>query len=105
MLINGDPLVYALEAVTGEIYGVDLYPTLEEKAAAVSHVIVTRHIFLDGNKRTALEVLFLILEMNGRTILASDDEFVELMERLAAGEIGRADLIEWVRARVAPTVF
>lgn len=32
--------------------GIDLYPTIEEKAARLSFEIITQHPFVDGNKRT-----------------------------------------------------
>jgi death-on-curing protein len=33
--------------------GVDLYPSLADKAAALAHSLVVNHPFVDGNKRSA----------------------------------------------------
>lgn len=89
-----------LDAIRGPIYGHDAYPTLEHKAAALADTIIRRHVFTDGNKRTGTEVLFQMLELNGRTLLAPDDEIVATVEGLAAGEMDFDGLLEWVRRRI-----
>ena len=44
-----------LKAIIGNIYGsfdgIDLYPTIEEKAANFLYLIIKNHVFIDGNKR------------------------------------------------------
>ncbi len=46
--------------------GIDLYPSIEEKAANLLYFITKDHSFLDGNKRIAAAFLFLyFLERNG----------------------------------------
>jgi len=100
-LPNPGPLVYVLEAIAGAIFGVERYPSLEEKACAVAYTIMRFHVFVDGNKKTGLEVLFQMLELNGRTLLASDNELVEMAETCASGHIELEDLVHWVRQRLA----
>jgi len=45
--------------------GVDLYPSIEEKAANLSYFIVKNHSFSDGNKRIAAFLFLYFLEKNG----------------------------------------
>lgn len=45
--------------------GTELYPTIEQKAAALIHSLVKNHAFLDGNKRTAAQVTLVFLSENG----------------------------------------
>ena len=45
--------------------GVDLYPSIEEKAANLLYFIVKNHSFLDGNKRITAFVFLYFLEKNG----------------------------------------
>ena len=45
--------------------GVDLYPSIEEKAANLLYFIVKNHSFSDGNKRIAAFVFLYFLEKNG----------------------------------------
>jgi death-on-curing family protein len=45
--------------------GVDLYPSIEEKAANLLYFIVKNHSFSDGNKRIAAFLFLFFLEKNG----------------------------------------
>lgn len=47
------------------VFGVDAYPTLLEKAAALLHSIARNHALVDGNKRTAWAATWLFLGYNG----------------------------------------
>ena len=80
----------------------DLYPTLEEKAAGVAYAVMRGHVFIDGNKRTGTEVLLQLLELNGFTIAATDDEFVGVAEGCANGTITREEYAQWVRSHRFP---
>ncbi|MBQ6154360.1 virulence RhuM family protein [bacterium] len=55
-----------LEAILGNIYqsyqGVDVYPTLEEKAAHWFYLLIKDHPFVDGNKRIAAMMLIYFLD-------------------------------------------
>ena len=44
--------------------GVDLYPTLEDKASAILYFIVKNHSFIDGNKRIGATTFLYFLEKN-----------------------------------------
>lgn len=95
-----DPLLYALDAIQGVVFGLDLFPTLEEKACKLAYEIVGAHVFLDGNKRTGFLVLTTTLELNGKELNATDDELYDLMHRLACGDLSFDALHEWVVGRV-----
>ncbi len=77
--------------------GVDLYPTLVEKAAALGYSLVQNHPFLDGNKRIAHAAMETLLILNGFEIDASTDEQEQLMLGLAASRVSRAELVKWLR--------
>ena len=58
---NNDSNLFALERnaglkeILGAIYqsfnGIDVYPSIEEKAANFLYMIIKNHVFIDGNKR------------------------------------------------------
>ena len=54
-----------LEAIIGNIYqtfdGVDVYKSIEEKAANFLYMIVKNHVFVDGNKRIAATLFIYFL--------------------------------------------
>ena len=60
----------------GNIYqsfgGIDVYPTLEEKAANLLYFVTKNHSFSDGNKRIAAAVFLYFLDRNG--VLFADGE-------------------------------
>ena len=86
--LNEDRLLYTLEAVEAKFGGVDLYPTLFQKAAVYAHHIITGHVFLDGNKRTGLGSAFKFLELNGfATPVGIDDEIIALGMEIAEGDV------------------
>ena len=83
--------------------GVDAYPTLIEKAAALAYSLVGNHGFVDGNKRVGHAAMEVLLVLNGMEIQASVDEQERLMLSLAAGELSRAELVEWLRSNTGPS--
>ena len=82
--------------------GVDLYPTLIEKAAALGFSLIQGHPFVDGNKRVGHAAMETFLILNGTEIDASVDDQERLILDLAAGRIGRSHLVDWLRQHVKP---
>lgn len=83
--------------------GDDVYPSLEEKAAALCFSLVADHPFLDGNKRVAHAAMDTFLILNGSELNAPVDEQERVMLSLAAGQTSRDELVAWVRSRVVPS--
>ena len=59
----------ALEGILGSVYqsvfGEDVYPTVEEKAATLLYLLVTDHPFNDGCKRIGATLFLAFLQKNG----------------------------------------
>jgi len=66
-------------------------------AASYAFGIARNHPFADGNKRTALVVAELFLELNGHELAASDPACVATFLALAAGELTEGELATWIR--------
>src|SRR5215207_4208183 len=62
-------------------------------AAAYAFGITRNHPFLDGNKRTGLVALELFLELNGHELRADDAACVDVMLRLASGDLTEDELV------------
>lgn len=71
--------------------GVDAYPTLAGKAAALTHSVVTSHALVDGNKRLGLLALVVFLGINNMVLNLSDDEAFHFIMEIASGHY---DVIE-----------
>ena len=82
--------------------GADLYPTLEEKAAALCFGLVRNHPFVDGNKRIGHAAAVLFLKLNGREFAADVDDAERTILALADGSLSREELTAWVRAHAVP---
>ena len=82
--------------------GVDLYPSLPEKAAALAHSLVGNHPFVDGNKRIGHAALETFLVLNGFELAAPVDDAERMFLTLAAGDITRPALTAWVAEYLRP---
>jgi death-on-curing protein len=82
--------------------GLDLYPTLADKAAALCFSLVGNHPFVDGNKRVGHAATETFLVLNGAQIDAHLDEQERVMLDLAAGRIDRGQLADWLRQHLNP---
>ena len=70
-------------------------------AAAYCVGIAKNHAFIDGNKRTAFQVMYVFLGLNGYRITASEPAVVSLMVDVASGEMDEETLAQWCRANAA----
>lgn len=96
---NRNSLDYLIEVVSIESGNIIPYNSVYEKAAAYIETINTRHIFMQGNKRTSGLCAFTFLELNGvytRDDL-EDDEISETILAVAENRISFDDLVEWVK--------
>ena len=82
--------------------GVDLYPTLVEKAAALGLSLVQDHPFVDGNKRVGHAAMETFLVLNGAEVDAQVGDQERVMFDLAAGRIDRSPLTDWLRQHLRP---
>ena len=78
--------------------GVELYPTIEEKAARLGHSLIANHAFVDGNKRIGLLVMLTFLAVNGAPLTVTDEDLVRVGLGVAAGEMNYEDLLAFVRS-------
>ncbi|TAF51190.1 MAG: type II toxin-antitoxin system death-on-curing family toxin [Oscillatoriales cyanobacterium] len=76
--------------------GVELYPDLIEKAAALGFSIILNHPFIDGNKRVGHAVIEVFLMLNGYEIEAGVDEQERVILAIAAGEMKREEFTGWL---------
>ncbi|MDD3382868.1 MAG: RhuM family protein [Bacilli bacterium] len=57
-----------LEAIYQNVFGVELYPTIEEKAAHLLYFVVKDHPFIDGCKRVAATLFLEFLNKNKKLV-------------------------------------
>lgn len=83
--------------------GVDLYKTLEEKAAVLWYALVKNHAFQNGNKRIATISLIVFLGINGYWIDVSNEELAGWTIKIAESsnkENTLNDIRQWLKVNL-----
>ena len=71
----------------------DIYSLAASYAVAVSQA----HCFNDGNKRTAFQVMDLILDLNGINAVWNAEEVGQKIVLLSQSKLDETDLAQWLR--------
>lgn len=79
-----------------EVFGREQYPTLFEKAAVYFRNLVGDHLFVDGNKRTAVTVCGIFLMRNGNKLTASPENLEDFAVRVATEHPDVAAIAGWL---------
>lgn len=87
----------SLSSAFSTYFGVEKYPSIEEKAARLCYSLVNNHAFLDGNKRIGVFVMIIFLELNGIVLNQTDDEVVKLGLGVASSELDYDAILEYIR--------
>ena len=81
---------------------VDLYQTIQEKAAALCFSLVMNHPFVDGNKRAGHAAMETFLVLNDWELDATIDDAERTILSLAAGTLSRDEFVQWVNDHSKP---
>lgn len=77
-----------------KIFGKELYPTIWQKAAFIMQKITKKHLFADGNKRTALLATLVFLDKNGYILVMEDEEKKQLLLDVTMASDSKEKMIE-----------
>jgi len=75
------------------LMGVDAYPGIDLKAAALMHSLVCNHALVDGNKRIGWHATVVFLGLNGHRPDLTQNEAFDLTMAVASGELRDVDKI------------
>lgn len=76
--------------------------TIYDLAAAYGYGLAKNHCFIDGNKRTALDVMAVFLIRNAYELIASEVEVVEIMVDLVQDNFSQEELAVWLSKNSKP---
>ncbi|MGC5166406.1 type II toxin-antitoxin system death-on-curing family toxin [Luteimicrobium sp. DT211] len=108
-LLGAEPVVRdwgaldsAVHRPQSSMFGVDAYPTLDTKAAALMLSCVQSHALLDGNERLGVVAVVTFYGLNGRRFVAPHEELYVLTMAIADGSLGdvytvASTLAPWAR--------
>ncbi len=94
--LNRSNLEYLLETVKDVGERLDVRRAIIKKAAFLLYNIVALHPFVNGNKRTAYELVRLFLRGNGYDIKASSKDEYEFLLGVASGNDSAAGVERWI---------
>lgn len=80
-------------------YG-DPAPDLADLAASLAFGLARNHPFVDGNKRTAHVCYRVFLQLNGASLVASNEDKYTSMLALAEGSMSEAEFAAWLRRHI-----
>ncbi len=86
----------ALNAPFASFCGIDVYPSIQQKAARLCFGLVKNHAFIDGNKRIGAHVMLMFLALNGVELVYTQEELVQIILNIAAGSTTFDELLIWL---------
>ena len=78
--------------------GVDLYPSLEQKAARLGYGLIKNHAMIDGNKRIGAHAMLVFLALNDIRLQYTQEELYTIILDVAAGKSSQENLLTWIEA-------
>jgi death on curing protein len=97
-IASQDRLMQVLDTPRQVMFGVELYPDLPSKAAALTFLIMKSHPFLSANEATALLALLRFLHINNARLDESvDTNLGWLVRAINHSDLDREGLERWLR--------
>ncbi len=77
--------------------GIDLYPTIIEKAAALGESLIVNHPFIDGNKRTGIAAMYALMIHHKILLTATSKDLYQFIISISTGEINFDEIVIWLK--------
>ena len=96
-VIRDDGLLESALAAPFQPFGGEpVYPSLQAKAAQLGFGLIRNHPFVDGNKRIGAHTMLVFLAVNGIELRYEQQELIDIVLSVAAGQIDRQGLLQWI---------
>lgn len=93
-------LFSALARPSAGMFGVDAYPSFEEKAAALISSVAQNHALFDGNKRISLYLTLIFIELNGFEVTFTNDEAFDFVLGVAQSRLELKEIAQVIAAHI-----
>ena len=101
VLRDDSMLESALQAPLQTFGGKELYPTIVEKVVRLGYGLISKHPFIDGNKRIGTHVMLVLLSLKGIELTYDDDDLIQIILQVASGNVSEGRLLIWVKQHMA----
>lgn len=78
----------------------EFYPNIQKKSAILFRTIVKKHVFINGNKRTAVVALNIFLEKNGYSFSVGLKEGLEYTVKVDTLNTELDDIAFWINGKI-----
>ncbi len=87
-----------IEGVKQSFGGVELYETIERKAAFIYRNIAQKHAFFNANKRTAFTSMVIFLKLNKINFNCTQDEALQFTLKVVEDKtLTLEDIADWIK--------
>ena len=84
----------ALNAPFQSFDGIDVFPSIQQKAARLAFGLIKNHAFIDGNKRIGVHTMLVFLALNKIELDYTQDELSDTVLKIAAGQLDFEELLQ-----------
>ena len=74
----------------------EVYPSVQQKAARLCYGLVKNHAFVDGNKRIGAHVMLVFLSLNKIELEYTQKELSDVILKVATSEITFEEFFKWI---------
>lgn len=75
---------------------VEVFPSIQQKAARLGYGLIKNHAFVDGNKRIGTHAMLVFLALNKIELDYTQTELSDTILKVAADEYSFEDLLKWI---------
>lgn len=94
-LAKQDKIESLIDIPQRKFFGIEVYPTVYDKAAIIFYSINKDQIFANGNKRMSTACLAIFLLINGKSLTVSPDELTK-----KALELAKTDALDFQNVKI-----
>lgn len=95
-VVDATALNMLVNAPKQYVFGIEQYPTLALKASNLFRNLVKKHVFYNGNKRTAFMCLNIFLNLNGYELEVNTKEAIDFTVMIATHDLQEDDIEQWI---------
>lgn len=75
---------------------IEVFPSIQQKAARLGYGLIKNHAFVDGNKRIGTHAMLVFLALNKIELEYTQSELSDTILKVASDEYSFEDLSKWI---------
>ena len=75
---------------------IEVFPSIQQKAARLGYGLIKNHAFVDGNKRIGTHAMLVFLALNKIELEYTQSELSDTIPKVASDEYSFEDLLKWI---------